>query len=113
VQAAIAESGDLTIGNNPVRKLGRGLANIVSSPLEIPLGIVSVYEVDGAFAGSTVGTLYGLTAMLLRLAAGGVEVVTFPAPLPGVGYGPLVEPEFLSEPGHPEGLSLTLTQTKW
>ena len=106
---AAPASSDLGVGQNPVRKLGRGLANILSSPLEIPLGMVGANRVDGAIAGATVGTLYGLTAGLMRLAAGAVEVVTFPAPLPGIGYDPIIEPEFLSEPGNSDTLALTLT----
>jgi putative exosortase-associated protein (TIGR04073 family) len=107
--AAPAAAWDPFVEQNPIRKLGRGIANVVSSTLEIPLGMVTVNRVDGPIAGATSGTLLGVAAGLLRAGVGAFEIVTFPAPLPGLGYDPIVEPEFLGQPDDLNNLSLTLT----
>ena len=88
------EAFDYT-GQNPIRKLGRGLANVVTAPLELFVAIQDIGTHEGPIAGIFVGTFYGVTAVIEREAAGLVEIVTFPVPLPHVGFEPIVEPEFV------------------
>ncbi|MBI2104968.1 MAG: exosortase system-associated protein, TIGR04073 family [Candidatus Omnitrophica bacterium] len=85
----------------PVRKLGRGLANVALGVLEVPFRIGVVYEDHGVGAAAFWGSLAGIQAAVARIVVGAVEVVTFPLPLPRVGYGPIVEPEFLLNPKEP------------
>jgi putative exosortase-associated protein (TIGR04073 family) len=85
----------------PARKLGRGGANIVSSPLEVPRHITRVYDRYGFFAATTWGVLEGVLSGVLRAGAGAIEVVTFPIPLFSAGYGPLIKPEFIWMIGDP------------
>ncbi len=85
----------------PVRKLGRGLANVSLGVLELPFRISVVYEDHGVGAAAFWGSLAGIQAAVTRMVVGAVEVVTFPLPLPRVGYGPIVEPEFLLNPKEP------------
>ena len=76
-------------------KLGRGVANAVGSPLEIPLGIEQQYHrSNDAAAGFVTGLIYGTFKGLVRLAVGVFETFTFPIPcpnhyasiLPPIGY---------------------------
>ncbi len=94
---ASAEAFDYT-GQNPIRKLGRGVANCVTAPLELFFAIQDVGGREGPVAGIFVGTAYGVAAAFTREAVGLTEIVTFPAPLPNVGFGPIVEPEFMFDP---------------
>ncbi|MBI3458041.1 MAG: exosortase system-associated protein, TIGR04073 family [Candidatus Rokubacteria bacterium] len=85
----------------PVRKLGRGLANVALGVLEVPFRISAVYRDHGVGAAAFWGPLAGIQAAATRIVAGAVEAVTFPLPLPRVGYRPIVEPEFLLNPKEP------------
>ena len=76
-------------------KLGRGVSNVVGSPLEIPLGIEQqYYRSSDAAAGFVTGLVYGTFKGLARLAVGVFETVTFLFPcrnhyapiLPPIGY---------------------------
>ena len=77
------------------RKLGRGLSNTLFSLAEVPFHMAKVDREEGPFAGATVGFVVGMGNALIRTAAGILEVVTFPLPIPRLDYGPLLEPEFL------------------
>ncbi len=94
-----ASACGLTECNPVVRKLGRGLANSLFSIVELPSQMIAVGEHQGPLAGGTLGLLVGLSAVVTRTVVGLVEVATFPLPLPRVGYGPVVQPEFLLQPG--------------
>ena len=83
---------------NPVRKLSRGLANAFAGVLEIPLTVSATSQKEGPVAAMTWGALVGFGAAVMRTAIGVAEVLTFPIPLPNVGYGPLLRPEFLLQP---------------
>ena len=76
------------------RKLGRGIANIVTCPLELPRTIQLIGLREGWGSGATVGTLQGLWRTLLRGGAGIYEVATFPAETTE-GFKPLILPEFV------------------
>ena len=88
----------------PVEKLGRGIANVAFSFLELPMQWVEVSREDGNIAGLTKGTLKGVCYVVARIAVGVVDVVTFPCPLPdcpdypedaGWGYGPIMRPAWV------------------
>ena len=85
---------------NMLRKLGRGVANVVTSPLELPKSIQEVFYEDGPVAAGTYGILEGAFKGIVRIAAGVYEVITFPIPFPA-DYEPIVEPEFLLSPDEP------------
>lgn len=94
---------------NPVKKLGRGIANIAFSPLEIPMKMYDITQEEGDIAGITYGTFAGIGYCIARIGVGIADVVTFPMPLPGCtddprevgwGYGPLMRPEWVVDPEH-------------
>jgi putative exosortase-associated protein (TIGR04073 family) len=76
------------------RKLGRGIANVGTCPLELLRIPEQVGRRDGYLSGMTVGLLQGLWGGVLRGVAGVFEIATFYAELPK-DYGPLVHPEFI------------------
>ena len=82
---------------NMLRKLGRGLANIITSPIEIPKSVQESFYEDGPVAAGTYGVLDGVYKFVARTLVGVYEVVSFPFPLPA-DYAPIVEPEFLFSP---------------
>ncbi len=83
-------------------KLGRGVANLVTGWMELPVQISRTTESEGSIAGASVGFARGLLFGAGRTALGVLETVTFllpnhtgdrgPADDP---YGPIVQPEFL------------------
>lgn len=79
---------------NPIRKLGRGIGNVLSGFLELPLSIVDTAEEEGYLAAMTYGVTKGVAMSILRTGVGLYETVTFLIPLPW-GYEPILEPEFL------------------
>ena len=85
--------------NNALKKLGRGAANIVTCPMEIPYRIGEANKENGPVAAFTWGILNGIWQTCLRAATGVYEVVTFPIPLPK-NYKPVKDdPEFFLEEG--------------
>lgn len=82
----------------PIRKLGRGLANFLTGPLEIPITMRAVDAAQGPIAGLFLGLLVGTGAAVIRSGVGAVEAVTFLFPMGDMGYEPLIQPEFLFEP---------------
>ena len=96
VEAAL--SGYSYTPGNPVRKLGRGLANLFAGTIEIPVSVSRVSQEEGPVAGFSMGLLYGVGAAVTRTVVGAAEILTFPFPLPDVGYGPIIRPEFLLNP---------------
>lgn len=81
--------------NGSTRKLGRGLANVVSAPLELLREPSLVSSKDGGLASVTVGVVRGITSAIIREGAGLVEVLTFYMPIPVADFQPLVKPEFI------------------
>ena len=88
----------------PIRKLSRGLANALGGWLEIPLTISTVSKEEGPVAAASWGVMLGLGAAINRTVVGVAEVATFPFPLPQVGYGPVISPEFLLNPDDMAGM---------
>ncbi len=83
--------------DNPVTKLGRGLANVLTFPLEVPEQVSRVNNSDGPFAASTVGILKGLGWALGRVCVGIYETATFMIPFPKDYRAILRDPEYFLE----------------
>ena len=93
----------------PVMKLGRGIANVAFSPLELPMKWNEVGNEMGGIAGITWGTLKGVCFVIARIGVGVTDIVTFPVPLPncpedpsgfGSGYGPIMTPAWVIDVDH-------------
>ena len=98
----IGLSSPCAYASDALRKFSRGVTNVVTGWLEIPIQISQTTEQEGSIAGSTVGLVKGIAHGIGRTLVGLVEVVTFPFPNhtgdENVGediYGPLIEPEFV------------------
>ena len=76
------------------RKLGRGVANILTSPGELARLPIVVTEEEGGLAGGSVGLAQGFRAMAWRGVVGAFEVATFYLPMPN-DFAPIVYPEFI------------------
>ena|SRR3989338_7252754 len=84
-------------GDDAVKKLGRGMSNVITSPWEILEQMKRVNNSDGPIAAATVGVLKGIVMTGIRAAVGVYEVATFPIPFPR-GYRPILrDPEFFFE----------------
>lgn len=83
--------------DTPVTKLGRGLANMLTFPLEVPEQISRVNNSDGPFAAGTVGLLKGLGWAVGRACVGVFEAVTFMMPCPKDYKAILRDPEYFLE----------------
>jgi putative exosortase-associated protein (TIGR04073 family) len=80
-----------------LRKLGRGIANVITCPFEIIYRIGEANDENGPLAAFTWGTLNGLWRMCVRGVVGVYETVTFGIPLPEE-YRPIIDdPEFFME----------------
>ncbi|MEI6350138.1 MAG: exosortase system-associated protein, TIGR04073 family [Verrucomicrobiota bacterium] len=64
----------------PIRKLGRGLSNILYGISEMPYTICSVNDDLGNNAAFSYGVVKGLHRSVYRFGMGWYEVVTFPIP---------------------------------
>jgi len=83
--------------DDALKKLGRGLCNCLTFPLEIIEQVKRTNLSDGPLAGCTYGLLKGIGMMGVRAMVGVYEVATFPVPLPK-NYEPILkDPEFFSE----------------
>ena len=93
------------VADGPIRKLGRGFANVVFGIFEVFIQPYKVNEIEGGIAALSYGLFKGVFYFIAREVVGVVEIVTFPIPLPGAstskyywsakGYGPLIEPEWI------------------
>ena len=96
---AWAGDGTSAYMNGMWRKLGRGIANVVTCPLEIPRTSALVGRTDGGVAAWTTGTLQGTWRGLVRGVTGVFEIVTFYAGIP-TGFEPLFTPEYVWTSGN-------------
>jgi len=83
--------------DTPVTKLGRGLANLLTFPLEVPEQVSRTNNSDGPFAASTVGILKGLGWAIGRMCVGAYETATFMMPFPKNYKAILRDPEYFLE----------------
>lgn len=97
--AAWAGEGTSTYMSGMWRKLGRGIANVATFPLEIPRTSSIVGRSEGGLAAWTAGTLQGAWRGLVRGATGVFEIVTFYAEIPE-GFEPLFKPEYVWTAGN-------------
>jgi putative exosortase-associated protein (TIGR04073 family) len=87
-------------GHNPLRKLGRGFANVLFGFIEMPNQYTKAVSEHGGAAGITYGVPKGFARWFMREAVGVYEIVTFPVPFPK-GYKPVMKPEFPNEDYEP------------
>ena len=96
---AILLTASISYADSPLRKLGRGTANILTCPIEMFYRVGEANDESGPIAAMTWGVLNGIYRMGVRAVVGIYEVVTFPIPLPG-DYQPIItDPEFFLEEG--------------
>lgn len=93
--SAIAVAGECL----PMKKLGRGVANCITSPMELTKGMGDAQDQSGALAGCTWGIFQGAFNVVKRAVVGVYEIATFPVPYPK-DYEPIIsDPEFFMEQG--------------
>lgn len=81
----------------PAKKLGRGVSNVITSPLELLKGVQDTIASNGMLAGVTWGPIKGAANFLKRAVVGVYEIVTFTIPMPR-DYKPILkEPEFFMQ----------------
>ena len=98
-QANEGEQGGPSRADQICRKLGRGVANIATAPVELIRVPTLLGRSDGYLSAMSVGIVQGAWQAVRRVVAGVVEVATFYADSPK-GSGPLVTPEFVWSHGH-------------
>ncbi|MFC1576435.1 exosortase system-associated protein, TIGR04073 family [Candidatus Omnitrophota bacterium] len=77
-----------------MEKLGRGAANLATSPYEVIYRINEVTDEKGSGYGLTWGLGYGIVRTLTRAVVGAYELITFPIPMPQ-DYKPIItDPEY-------------------
>jgi putative exosortase-associated protein (TIGR04073 family) len=80
---------------NPMRKFGRGLGNVMGGWTEVPFQVHKVDVEEGPIAAYTYGVAKGTTYFVGRTVTGFWEMLTFPLPNGGGrGYDPIFRPEF-------------------
>lgn len=79
--------------NNPGHKFVRGVGNVLSGWLEIPLSIYNESLEETPLTGMTVGLIKGIGNTIARTCVGIYETATFPFPFPE-DYRPIMDPEF-------------------
>jgi putative exosortase-associated protein (TIGR04073 family) len=94
VMVMVLALATVSYAQDPAKKLGRGLANILTGWIELPKNICDTSVEDNPLAGLTIGLAKGIGMTIVRTGAGIYEVVTFPFPIPE-DYGPVLEPEFV------------------
>ncbi len=94
VMVMVLALATVSYAQDPAKKLGRGLANILTGWIELPKNIYDTSVEDNPLAGLTIGLAKGIGMTIVRTGAGIYEVVTFPFPIPE-DYGPVLEPEFV------------------
>ena len=97
---ARAATDDPPTGHNPLRKLGRGFANVLFGFIEVPNQYTKAVSEHGGASGITYGVPKGFARWIGREFVGVFEIVTFP--IPGAhGYKPIMHPEFPNEDYEP------------
>ncbi len=80
-------------------KLGRGVANVATCPLELIRTPTLVGRAKGTIAGATTGVFQGVERTVVRGSVGVFEVLTFWLEVPK-GFAPFVTPEFIWTDGN-------------
>ncbi len=80
--------------NGRLRKLGRGLANVITCPFELVRTPLAIGHRDGDVAAVTVGIVEGAWRTVCRGVIGVYEIATFYSEHPK-GFAPIIQPEFV------------------
>ena len=99
--AAYAEPQPETIAEKMSIKFFRGLANVVTSPVEIPKQIILTGREQGAVGYFVIGPFKGILMTLYRASIGVVETAFFTVPQPGY-YDPTIDPAYVWEGWEPK-----------
>jgi putative exosortase-associated protein (TIGR04073 family) len=99
VSTAAAATEDAPRDHNALRKLGRGIANVLFGVVEVPNQCTKAVSDHGG-AGMAYGLPKGFVRWICREFVGVYEVVTFAVPVPK-GYKPVMKPEFPNEDYEP------------
>ena len=99
--AAYAEPQPETIAEKMSIKFFRGLANVVTSPVEIPKQIVLTGREQGGVGYFVIGPFKGILMTLYRASIGVVETAFFTVPQPGY-YDPTIDPAYVWEGWEPK-----------
>ncbi len=94
VVVAVLGMATQVYAQDPAKKLGRGLANILTGWVELPKNIYDTSVEENVLSGLTMGLAKGIGMTIVRTGAGVYEAVTFPFPIPE-DYMPVLEPEFV------------------
>ena len=78
----ILSIANVSYAQDMTKKLGRGLANILTGWIELPKNIYDTSVEENPLAGITIGTAKGVGMTIVRTGAGIYETITFPFPLP-------------------------------
>jgi putative exosortase-associated protein (TIGR04073 family) len=80
----------------PEKKLGRGVSNTfeITRMGDMRRSVEQTAVFESPSAGYTAGAVSGFTRTIARTGVGLFEVLTFPIPMPGSGYGPIF-PKYL------------------
>ena len=89
-----ADEGRASYWDGSLRKLGRGIANVVTSPLELIRTSQEETYSHGYLEAMSVGLLHGAWRTIQRGVIGVFEIVTFYAAIPN-RFEPIMMPEFV------------------
>ena len=95
---AADEEGRASYWDGSLRKLGRGIANVVTSPLELIRTPQAETYHHGYLEAMSVGLLHGAWRTIQRGVVGVFEIVTFYAEIPKQ-FEPIMTPEFVFSNG--------------
>jgi len=96
--ASFAAEDNPVLNSDPgdaLKKLGRGVANMLTFPLELPNQMTKINKSDGPVAALTYGFMKGCVAGVFRLIVGVYEVISFPIPLPEFYRPIMTDPEYM------------------
>ena len=91
---SIVSTSQPVYADNAGEKLVRGIGNIFSGWLEIPLNIYEESVEETPFVGMTLGLVKGIGKTVARTCTGFYETFTFPIPFPE-NYESIIKPEFV------------------
>jgi putative exosortase-associated protein (TIGR04073 family) len=99
--SSFAEQQPETIVEKMMVKFTRGLANVVTSPVEIPKQIVLTGRDMGTLGYVVIGPLKGIGMTFYRATIGVVETAFFTVPQPGY-YDSTIDPPYVWEGWEPK-----------
>lgn len=94
IVAVIFSFTGMAYAGTPLEKLGRGVANVTTCPMEVFKQIRDTNDESGPLGACTVGVMRGIACTFVRCLVGGFEILTFSSSVPG-DYAPiLTDPEY-------------------